>query len=337
MGVKLAAAALAAAIGLGASGAAAQDCKMALAAELPVEMHGPLPLVRVGINGKPVLALLDTGAFKTMIWRGAAERMGLKPQPVAGMRLVGVGGVQDAHVVRIAELSLGGSSLKDAPILVGGGSAAFAGREDVALILGQDMLTRGDLEIDLKNRVVRLFRTQGCKGKPLVYWTPHYQIADLHPLGDEWDRDITLDVKVNGRTVRALMDTGASATVMTTGAARRAGVPVGSEGTTRENRAAGIGAKTVQGWSAVFDTVEIGDETVKKARVKVADLFRHSRWTETGSRIGRESTETEMLLGADFFMAHRVLIATSQNKAYFSYNGGPIFRAPKPGEATAAP
>jgi predicted aspartyl protease len=330
MRLKVAAIGLAAAVG---TPAAAQDCNMALAAEMPVEMHGPLPLVRVGINGQPVLALLDTGAFKTMIWRGAAERMGLRMQPVEGMKLVGVGGAQDAQVVKLAELSLGASKVKDAPILVGGRSEAFAGREDVALILGQDVLTRADLEIDLKNRVVRLFTTEGCKGKPLVYWTPHYQVADLYPLGREWDRDIELDVRVNGKTVRAIMDTGASTTVMTTAAARRAGVPVGSDATAADSRARGIGAKTVQNWSAVFDTIEIGDETVKKARVKVADLFRHSRSAETGSRIGRESTETEMLLGADFFMAHRVFIAYSQNKAFFSYNGGPIFRAPKPDEA----
>jgi hypothetical protein len=46
-----------------------------------------------------------------------------------------------------------------------------------------------------------------------------------------------------------------------------------------------------------------------------------------------------MLLGADFIRAHRIYIAKSQGKLYFSYNGGPIFQVvrPQPDEPQAAP
>jgi tetratricopeptide (TPR) repeat protein len=49
-----------------------------------------------------------------------------------------------------------------------------------------------------------------------------------------------------------------------------------------------------------------------------------------------------MLIGADFMLSHRIYIARSQDKLYFTYNGGPVFRldsAPAPPpvtEATAA-
>ena len=33
----------------------------------------------------------------------------------------------------------------------------------------------------------------------------------------------------------------------------------------------------------------------------------------------------DMLLGADFFRTHRVLIAYSQRKVYFAYAGGTVF------------
>jgi tetratricopeptide (TPR) repeat protein len=36
-----------------------------------------------------------------------------------------------------------------------------------------------------------------------------------------------------------------------------------------------------------------------------------------------------MLLGADFLRAHRVLVAHSQGKMYFTYAGGPVFRRPE--------
>jgi tetratricopeptide (TPR) repeat protein len=32
-----------------------------------------------------------------------------------------------------------------------------------------------------------------------------------------------------------------------------------------------------------------------------------------------------MLIGADFYLSHRIYVATSQHKLYFTYNGGPVF------------
>ena len=49
-----------------------------------------------------------------------------------------------------------------------------------------------------------------------------------------------------------------------------------------------------------------------------------------------------MLLGDDFFLSHRVYVANSQRKLYFTYNGGPVFalnarkNAPADSAATAA-
>jgi len=33
-----------------------------------------------------------------------------------------------------------------------------------------------------------------------------------------------------------------------------------------------------------------------------------------------------MLLGMDFFMAHRILVMPSKRKMVFTYNGGTVFR-----------
>ena len=35
--------------------------------------------------------------------------------------------------------------------------------------------------------------------------------------------------------------------------------------------------------------------------------------------------DADMLLGADFFLSHRVYMASKQDKIYFTYNGGPVF------------
>ena len=42
-----------------------------------------------------------------------------------------------------------------------------------------------------------------------------------------------------------------------------------------------------------------------------------------------------MLLGYDFLRSHRVLVAHSQRRIYFTYNGGPVFvRTPPTVQAT---
>ena len=44
-----------------------------------------------------------------------------------------------------------------------------------------------------------------------------------------------------------------------------------------------------------------------------------------------------MLLGADFLHAHRVLVAHSQRKIYFTYAGGPVFQFTGPLETRGTP
>jgi tetratricopeptide (TPR) repeat protein len=44
-----------------------------------------------------------------------------------------------------------------------------------------------------------------------------------------------------------------------------------------------------------------------------------------------------MLLGDDFFLSHRVYVANSQHKLYFTYNGGPVFALNAPGKGPATP
>jgi len=36
-----------------------------------------------------------------------------------------------------------------------------------------------------------------------------------------------------------------------------------------------------------------------------------------------------VILGTDFLRAHRVMVARSQRKVYFTYSGGPVFPARK--------
>jgi hypothetical protein len=98
-----------------------------------------------------------------------------------------------------------------------------------------------------------------------------------------------------------------------------------------------MGAKAEQTFEAVFPTFSFGDETIKNARLQIADLFEADKEVELGSHIAASVMDNapQMLLGADFFKAHRVYVSRGQKKVYVSYVGGPVFEAPRSALGTA--
>jgi len=68
-------------------------------------------------------------------------------------------------------------------------------------------------------------------------------------------------------------------------------------------------------WIARFASFKIGDEEILHAELRFGDV----------SLAG-----ADLLIGADFFLSHRIYVASSQHKLYFTYNGGPVFDLTRP-------
>jgi hypothetical protein len=81
-----------------------------------------------------------------------------------------------------------------------------------------------------------------------------------------------------------------------------------------------------------FDSVSIGDETIRNVRLRVGDMFSKDTVAGTGSRIARPAAvdPPEMLLGFDFLLSHRVLVLPKEHAVVFTYNGGPLFQYVEP-------
>jgi hypothetical protein len=89
-------------------------------------------------------------------------------------------------------------------------------------------------------------------------------------------------------------------------------------------------------WIGLFGAVSLGDETIHNARIRLADESLYARMTALGSRQGPASSGgTGMIVGLDFFRAHRVLISPGHGMMYFTYEGGGVFR-PESADASAA-
>ncbi len=322
-----------AACGSAQAAPAADACRMVKVGELPVKFEHNRPTVPVSVNGRSAWMLVDTGAAATVLFGGAARALGLGESTVEGMRFFGVGGGQQAYAAVVRDFEVAGVKARGLKLFVigGGGSADEAG------LLGRDILRHWDLEFDLAAKVLRLWTPQHCGGRSLAYWTQEPELAELDrdDAGDEY----RVRIRLNGKPFEATLDSGADTSVVTLDMASSAGVGR-ADYETGVGHSYGIGEAAVATRIAVFKEIQIGDETVAHARLQVADLYAANTERQTGSILQQRVEglhNPDMLLGADFLRSHRVLIAASQGRLYFTYSGGPVFQSVGAAVAPAQP
>jgi predicted aspartyl protease len=321
---SIAAVTVGAALLLGPVGAQAA-CSLK-AFDVPVTMEGPRPLVAGKINGQPVKLLLDSGAFFSSIDAKFAAQQKLKgvPRPTLGTRLgadaqtvtSGAGGTDVVTGIVVAPaFEFAGAQFKNVPFLTHNLGEAPG-------ILGQNFLHQLDNEYDLKNGRVRLIRPEGCEKTEMVYWAKPGMTYSMTPLesNDGINAHILGVITINGVKQRAIFDTGAATTFITARAAARAGVKTTDPGVKPAGYTSGLDRDNIKTWVGRFASVKIGDEEIKNTNLAIGDSY---------------ANDFDVLIGADFFLAHHVYVANSQRKLYFTYEGGPVFHVPEAEEAAA--
>lgn len=290
-----------------AASAAAPQCKLVRIAEWSVQIGQGLPVIEGAINGQKVGILLDTGAFASLVTKDAADRLGLTTRE-SGEIMLGVGGRSRVLLTRINELKIGKATRENLRVRVGG-EVPIPG---VDFILGDDFFREVDMEFDYARQTIRLFRPIDCGSASLAYWDPKALQVPM-----ERDGKIVVAVKINGTPARALLDSGASASVVSRPFAERLGIGPGKPEVLPAGCTFGLGADRVRQWVARFDTVEIAEQTTRDARLNIADVMPEAAFGT--------NAVPEVILGTDFLRAHRVLVSRSQRKVYFSYAGGLVF------------
>jgi predicted aspartyl protease len=312
------------------AGAAHAECTLGKLAEVPVTMKGLRPYITAQVNGKDAVFLVDSGAQYSIMSPQAAAAFGLKVMPAPPMEVYGVTGRIPIKVATVDNFGLAGLPISDIEFMINGvDKPDVADGPSIAGLIGQNILRFADVEYDLAGGFIRFFKPKGCENAPLAYWAPGagVSMATLEP-----SESITVlpiaSGKLNGARMRMLFDTGASTSMMSTGAARRAGV----SGRTPAGEFQGMNGESEKSWIGSVESFEVGGEEIKKTRMFVGPF----------KVVGL--SKPDIYLGADFFRAHRVYQANSQGKLYFTYAGGPVFNlsAPPqiapiglPGEATA--
>ncbi len=298
-------------------------------AELAVTMNGMRPMVHAQINGSDALFIADSGAFYSSLTPAAAAQYKLRLSAAPfGFYVSGVGGDAQAWLTSVETFTILNVPVHHVEFLVAGNDL---GRGAVGL-LGQNVFRLlGDAEYDLAAGVIRLVQTKDCRNSSLAYWAKSqpFSVIDIDWASAE-SPHTTGDAYLNGARIRVLFDTGAGVSTLSLDAAKRAGITPDSAGVIPAGMTSGMGRHLVPTWIAPFASFKIGDEEIRNTRLRIGALGLYS-----------DRRPVDMLLGPDFFLSHRVYVANSQRKLYFTYNGGPVFNlttvAPASAGANPAP
>jgi tetratricopeptide (TPR) repeat protein/predicted aspartyl protease len=295
------------------------ECKLTRIADLPVTMTGMRPMIAAKINGNDAQFIADSGAFWSSITPAIASDFKLKLHPApANLKVSGIGGDFEVSVTTVEDVRLANIPIRHIDFIVGGSEPGSG----AAGVLGQNVLRMADVEYDLANGIIRLVRPNDCKHAVLAYWanSQPYSVIDI-----DWSSALqphtTGSAFVNGVKIRVTFDTGAATSVLSLLAAERAGVHPGGEGVVDAGVGTGFGRRTVRSWVAPFASFKIGDEEIRNTRLRIGET---------------RLMDVDMLIGADFFLSHRVYVASSQRKLYFTYNGGPVFNLASASSRAAA-
>jgi len=180
----------------------------------PIQRFG-LVMIPITLNGVEKRFLLDTGGGLNSISREAAQELKL-PELTSRYRTVDLYGNSSQSYVRVQEAVLGSAN-------VGGAEFQVYSNPDLAARLPFDGIfatgrfAHDDIELDFGAERVNFFSTDHCDGR-VVYW-PHDATA-IVPV-DMTRGHLEVPVVLDGHPMTAILDTGATRTVLNLARAQR--------------------------------------------------------------------------------------------------------------------
>ena len=266
--------------------------------ELPVKMSERRPLVTARINGVDQLFMADSGAVFSMIPAASVARLKLSPQPTPeGFALSGLGGNFEVKLATARSFEIGGHLVPDVGFLIGGDANGVG-------LLGQNVLGFTDVQYDLPAGMIRLVKANPCGERGAAAWAAGkpFSVMEIEPMEGN-QRHIAGMGSINGVSVRAVFDTGSPSSLLSLVAAQRAGIRPGDPGVIPAGTTNGLGGAIGQSWISPGISYRLGGRDIRGDTLRIADMGK---------------VPFDLLIGVDFFLTHRVYIAASQNRLYFT-------------------
>jgi len=285
-------------------------CRIGWGTDLPLRMVRHHLVTAVEINGQPADMMLDTGAFGTLLTREAVLRMHLPTPEWTSAEARGIGGSRSLSVLQTAQFKLGRLHGRDLHFGVFDSPRVLRSSQ-VDGVLGMDLMSQFDIDLDLPEHKVILYRAQGGCGHPTaVLEEPLFLLPMVQ---DGHERSVVVQVSIAGKRLRALLDSGADSNIIFRSAAHRLGLDDSALAGDRVSQGGGIGPRAVQYRRHVMEQVTVGDLAIRNMPVEISQE--------------RGDGETDMILGLDFFLRVHVWMSFSSHAVVLQF-------PPKPSPVT---
>ncbi|MFC0502891.1 aspartyl protease family protein [Asaia krungthepensis] len=262
-----------------------------------------IPVVQTKIDGKPVLFMVDTGAFNSVLFKNNAKSLNLT-YTGATAHTRGVRGDEMQSIVKVDKLDLGTGSTTDHVFMLteSPGPQVKAPLPPIVGLLGAEFLLAYDLVIDMPHHAMYLLDMRRCP-----YVTPMWK-GTVHAVPIEDDRDdnkirmnFTID---NSKPIPAILDTGAyGITIPYHLAHRKIGI---TRDDLKKDRFTtdvhGIGDDDVTSYIHEFSKLDLGDFEITNVKVEIDDA----------------DNIDYALFGARFLHSARIWL-TTKNKLYVQH------------------
>jgi predicted aspartyl protease len=191
---------------------AEEDCRLQLATSLPLVFDETNRVsVSAAIRERPIELLVDTGAGNTSLRESVVEELDLnRNRTNPHIHLAIRGGIHMKDNVEVNGFTLGRLKADGITFLVIPEDKKLPGLHDG--LLGETILSKYDVDFDFAHFKLNLFAPHRCPGK-VVYWTQNENLIAKVPF--EFNGfHIFLPLQIDGKAMKAILDTGATGTVM---------------------------------------------------------------------------------------------------------------------------
>jgi hypothetical protein len=286
------------------AGPAQAVCHVVPLSAVPVGVADGHILVDVQVNDIAATFILDTGADRTLMGEDVVRRLGLERDGWVTSTILGIGGLQQRPNALPRSLRLGTTPLRrrtltnDTSVTVGPLPVTQIAGRSIAGLLGRDFLSPFDLDIDLPDHRITLYDVRGCDALFLPWTTPYAAIPATMPMGAA----LVVQVLIDGRPLRALIDTGASSSLITASGMFRLGVTPALLARDPAGNGAGVGPAPVPMHLHRFAELRVGPDVMRDPALWVASV--------------RVVPIVDMLLGADWLQMRRVWLSFATKQVF---------------------
>jgi predicted aspartyl protease len=311
-------------VSIGPSGIAhAGDCA-ALQIRNTVKME---PLARFGLmvvpitlNGAEKKFLFDTGGALNVISRASVQELRL-PEFHSNYRLSNLYGEDSDTFVQIHDVAFGAGRTSGVQFQVIGNFGFKDGNAPFDGVLGTGYFAHDDIDLDFGAERVNFFSSDHCEGK-VVYW-PHQVLSVVSVRREQGHID--LPVTLDGHPLRAMIDTGATHTVLNLTRAEEklnfAPDKSPPPGPLRDDPGAQRYPRRFSELS--FDGVTVGNPVII---IQPLQSGGNGNGTRLGSRAEHMDDETnrlspDMIIGMDILRHLHIYLAANEEKLYITESG----------------